>query len=56
MASAGVVGMSEVVVPNANPVGNGLKGSPAMWSLVWVGISVFVLFMFHLALMGRAAR
>ena len=56
MASAGVVGMSEVIVPNSAPGSTGLSGSPAMWSFVWVGFAVFVLVTLHLAIMGRAAR
>jgi hypothetical protein len=56
MASAGVVGMSEVIVPNSAPGRSGLAGSPAMWSFVWVGFAAFVLVTLHLAIMGRAAR
>jgi len=56
MASAGVVGMAEVVVPNSNPVGGGMNGTPAMWSMIWVGVSILILFMIHLALIGRARR
>jgi len=56
MASAGVVGMAEVIVPNANPVGSGLNGTPAMWSMIWVGVAILVLLFIHLSLMGRAAR
>lgn len=57
MASAGVVGMAEVVVPSSNPSGSGMNsGSPAMWSFVWVGFALLVLITLHLAIMGRAAR
>jgi hypothetical protein len=56
MASAGVVGMAEVIVPNSSSTGRGLNGTPAMWSMVWVGVSILILTMLHLALMGRAAR
>lgn len=57
MAGPGVVGMAEVVVPNANPVGNTMNATnPAFWSFAWVGIAVLVLLMLHLALIGRAAR
>jgi len=56
MASAGVVGYSEVIVPNAVSTPNRLSGSPAMWSYIWVGASVFILLFLHLALVGRAAR
>jgi hypothetical protein len=57
MASAGVVGMADVIVPNSSTSGpSAMKGSPAMWSLVWVGASVLFLVFIHLALVGRAAR
>ena len=57
MASAGVVGMAEVLVPNSSATGRGFKfGTPASWSMVWVGLSVLFLFMIHLAMVGRAAR
>jgi len=56
MASAGVVGYSEVIVPNSVSTGGGLNGTPAMWSFIWVGLAALFLFMFHLALVGRAAR
>lgn len=57
MASAGVVGMAEVVVPNSNPTGGSISASaPAFWSMAWVGIAVLVMLMLHLALIGRAAR
>jgi len=57
MASAGVVGMAEVIQPNAATNGRmGLNGTPAMWSFIWVGVSVLFLVFIHLALVGRAAR
>jgi hypothetical protein len=56
MANAGVVGMSEVIVPNSSTTGRGLNGTPAMWSLVWVGLSILFLVFMHLALVGRASR
>lgn len=56
MASAGVVGMAEVVTPNSVSTPSGLGGSPAMWSFVWVGAAVLFLLMIHLAMVGRGAR
>lgn len=56
MANAGVVGMAEVIVPNSTTSSGGLKGSPAMWSFVWVGVSIFILMFIHLAMAGRAGR
>lgn len=57
MASAGVVGMAEVVTPNSAPAGGGqLAGSPAMWSYIWVGAAALFLIFVHLGLMGRAGR
>lgn len=56
MASAGVVGMAEVIVPNSSTSGGSMRGSPAMWSMVWVGASILFLVFIHLALVGRAAR
>jgi hypothetical protein len=56
MASAGVVGYSEVIVPNSSSTGGGLNGTPAMWSMIWVGVAILILMFIHLALMGRAAR
>lgn len=56
MASAGVVGFSEVVVPNSVSTPNKLSGTPAMWSFIWVGAAIFVLVFLHLGLLGRAAR
>ena len=56
MASAGVVGMAEVVTPNSVPQSGNFAGSPAMWSFVWVGFAALVLVTLHLAIAGRAAR
>lgn len=56
MASAGVVGMSEVVVPNSAPSSGSLAGTPAMWAFVWVGFATLILVTLHLAIAGRAAR
>lgn len=56
MANAGVVGMGEVVVPNSVSNGTGMNGTPAMWSFVWVGLSVLFLVMVHLAMIGRGGR
>lgn len=57
MASAGVVGMAEVIVPNSSGTGSGTSmTSPAMWSFIWVGVSILFLTFIHLALVGRAAR
>lgn len=53
MASAGVVGMSEVVVPNSSMSGRGLAGSNVMWSYVWVGVAALFLLFCHIAMMGR---
>lgn len=55
MASAGVVGMAEVVTPNST-VTNQMAGSVAMWSFVWVGLSVLFLLFVNLAMIGRAGR
>jgi hypothetical protein len=56
MANAGVVGMAEVIVPNSTTSGGGMRGTPAMWSMVWVGVSVLFLVFIHLAMVGRAGR
>lgn len=57
MANAGVVGMSEVVQPNSSSAGRGaLRGTPAMWSMIWVAVAIFILVFLHLAMIGRAAR
>lgn len=57
MASAGVVGMAEVVTPSSAPGGNSrLSGSPAMWAFVWVGAAALFLVTIHMAIMGRAGR
>jgi hypothetical protein len=53
MASAGVVGMAEVVTPNSTVSSNALAGSAAMWSFVWVGASALFLIFVHVAMMGR---
>ena len=53
MASAGVVGMAEVVTPNSAISTNKLAGQPAMWSFVWVGLAVLFLMMVHTAMAGR---
>jgi hypothetical protein len=58
MASAGVVGMAEVVTPNATatPSGMGGIGSVATWSFIWVGGAALFLVFFHLAMIGRGSR
>jgi hypothetical protein len=56
MASAGVVGMAEVITPNSTVSSQRLVGSVAMWSFVWVGVSIFFLFFIHLAVVGRGRR
>lgn len=56
MASAGVVGMAEVITPSSAGPNSGLAGSPAMWAFVWVGASALILITLHLAIAGRAAR
>lgn len=53
MAPRGVVGMSEVVVPNSTAGQSRFFGTPAMWSFIWVAAAVAFLFMVHLALLGR---
>lgn len=53
MASAGVVGMAEVVTPTSAPAGSKLSGTPAMWAFIWVGVSAFLLVFLHLAIAGR---
>jgi len=53
MASAGVVGMAEVITPNSVVSNNKLVGTPAMWAFVWVGASALVLVFIHLAVAGR---
>jgi hypothetical protein len=53
MASAGVVGMAEVVTPNSMVTNRTLMGSPAMWAFVWVGASALMLCFIHVALIGR---
>jgi len=56
MAAAGVVGMAEVIQPNSVSTPGGWSGTPAMWSMIWVALSVLILVFLHLALIGRAAR
>jgi hypothetical protein len=53
MASAGVVGMAEVVTPNSTTSSTKLTGSVAMWSFVWVGVAVLFLMFIHVAMLGR---
>lgn len=52
MASAGVVGMAEVVVPNSGTSAKTL-GTNVMWSYVWVGAAVLFLMFVHVSMMGR---
>lgn len=56
MASAGVVGMAEVVTPNSTTSNNGMNGTPAMWAFVWVGVAALFLVFVNLAMIGRAGR
>lgn len=56
MASAGVVGMAEVVTPNSTVSNNSLSGSPAMWSFIWVAAAALFLLFVNLAMIGRAGR
>lgn len=57
MASAGVVNMAEVLQPSSNPTGPSmLKGTPAMWSMIWVAAAFLFLVWIHLALMGLRGR
>lgn len=56
MASAGVVGMAEVVTPNSNVSNPGFTGSPAMWAFIWVGASAALLLFIHMAVAGRGGR
>jgi hypothetical protein len=53
MANAGVVGMAEVVTPNSTTSSSGVAGSVAMWSFVWVGVSVLFLMFIHVAMVRR---
>lgn len=55
MATAGVVGMAEVVSPTSSSK-RMLSGSVAMWSFIWVGAAAAFLIFINMALMGRAAR
>jgi hypothetical protein len=52
MASAGVVGMAEVVTPTSAGANSSLSGSPAMWSYIWVGAAVLFLMFVHTAMRG----
>lgn len=54
MASAGVVGMAEVVTPNSAVTGN--NNAVAMWSYIWVGAAALFLLFVHMALVGRSMR
>ena len=56
MASAGVVGMSEVIVPSSAPGKTGVSGTPAMWAYVWTGFAALILITLHLAIAGRSGR
>jgi hypothetical protein len=56
MASAGVVGMADVIIPNSNTSSRNLAGSCAMWSFIWVGLSALFLVFVNLAMIGRAGR
>ena len=53
MASAGVVGMSEVVQPNSGSSASGVMGSNVMWTYVWAGVAALFLLFCHMALVGR---
>ena len=53
MASAGVVGMAEVVTPNSTVSNSAFTGSVAMWSFVWVGLAALFLVFVHVAIAGR---
>jgi len=52
MASAGVVGMAEIVQPNSS-MGRTSAIPVSTWSFIWVGIALFILVFLHLAMMGR---
>lgn len=54
MASAGVVGMAEVVTPNSTVSNSKLAGSPAMWSFVWVGAAALFLLFIHMSVRGAS--
>lgn len=56
MASAGVVGMAEVVQPNSGPTSAAVKGQPVMWSMIWTAAAVLFIVWVHLALAGRGVR
>jgi hypothetical protein len=53
MASAGVVGMSEVVQPTSAPNSARVMGQPAMWSMIWTGAAFLFLLTIHMAMVGR---
>jgi hypothetical protein len=55
MASAGVVGMAEVVQPNSAVTATNAS-MIATWSFVWAGFAALFLVFIHLALMGRSGR
>lgn len=55
MASAGVVGMAEVVTPTSAPR-QSLSGSPAMWAFAWTAAAALFLVMINMALIGRGSR
>lgn len=55
MASAGVVGMAEVVTPNS-ATRQPLSGSPAMWAFTWVGVAALFLVFVNMSLIGRGSR
>lgn len=55
MASAGVVGMAEVITPTS-ATKQSFSGSPAMWSFFWVGAAALFLVMMNMALIGRGSR
>ncbi len=56
MASAGVVGMAEVVTPNSSVNPQGTASQVATWSFVWAGMAALFLVFIHLALIGRGQR
>lgn len=55
MASAGVVGMAEVVTPTSTTSGQGL-GSNVLWAYVWAGAAALFLLFTHMAMIGRGRR
>jgi len=52
MASAGVVGMAEVVSPTSQS-NSRLSGSPAMWAFIWTAAAALFLVFMNMALVGR---